>query len=107
MIDLIAELLRAVEPVWSPAAVVIGLYATKVAMKNTDHLTDLGSKLTKNDIVMLRSRIKERGDLALDKGSISEEELSELESLYERYKEIGGNSFIDHLMERVRKLEVK
>lgn len=107
MHELIVELFSSLEPVWSPMAVVVGLFATKVALKNTEHLTTIDSKLTKNDIVMLRSRIKERGDQAIDKGYISEEKLAELESLYERYHEIGGNSFIDHLMERVRKLEVK
>lgn len=107
MLDLIAELLKTIEPIWSPAAVIVGLYASKLALDNKECINSLGSKLTKNDIVMLRSRIKERGDQALDKGHISEEKLAELESLYERYKEIGGNSFIDHLMERVRQLEVK
>lgn len=43
----------------------------------------------------------------MSKGFIGAHTLFVMEELYNSYKELGGNSFIDRQMEDIRELEVK
>ena len=107
MIEALIEITTALGPSCAIISAIVGCIALKRSESNTQALKDLDAKLSANDLAILRSKIKERADRCIDRGYITEEELAELDGLYDRYYAMGGNSFIRTLMDKISKLEVK
>lgn len=86
-----------------------------------DKMSDLNNKLTEfcdsqnviNDqlkaslLASTRDRINQAHDYYTKKKYIGAHSLFVIEELYSSYKQLGGNSFIDHQMEDIRGLEVR
>lgn len=62
--------------------------------------------LKQNDLSIIKSKIHERIERCLSEGRVNYQELQVIESLYDRYRLLGGNSFISTGMEKVRQLPV-
>lgn len=119
------------------AVVIIGKLARKaivsIAKESMDHslsdfsdefnskLIDLTARLeeyTKNSskadsdikrclLAMARDRLSQAYDIYMSKCSIDTHSMYILEELYASYKELGGNKFIDNLLEEIRELHNK
>ncbi len=107
MIEALVAITTALGPSCAIISAIVGCIALKKSDSNTKAVKELDKKLSANDLAILRSKIKERADRCLEKGFVTEEELSELDGLYDRYHQMGGNSFVQSLMMKVNKLEVK
>lgn len=107
MIDALISIIDSIGPTCSAVAAIVCCVALKQADANTKLIKHMDAKLSANDLAILRSKIKERADGCIDRGYITEEELAELDGLYDRYYSMGGNSFIRTLMDKISKLEVK
>lgn len=92
---------------FSLIAAAAGVTAIAMVSKQGKQIQDLDSKLTENDVVILRSKIKSRADYFISRGSITSEELEEIDGLYDRYEKLGGNSFIHKKMDLIDKLPIK
>lgn len=94
---------------------------TKSQKELVDKMSDLNNKLTEfcdsqnaiNDqlkaslLASTRDRINQAHDYYTKKKYIGAHSLFVIEELYSSYKQLGGNSFIDHQMEDIRGLEVR
>ena len=60
-----------------------------------------------SQMVMIKDRIVQAHDYFCGKGSIGKYSLSTLEELFEMYKQLGGNSFVESLMHEIRELDIK
>lgn len=70
-------------------------------MKRTDDAVIKGVR------ALLRDRINERGQEAIERGYIRADELDELIALHMVYhEELGGNGYLDTLMNTVKKLPI-
>ena len=107
MIEALIEITAALGPACAIISAIVGCIALKRSESNTKALKDLDAKLSANDLAILRSKIKERADRCIDKSFVTEDELAELEGLYDCYRSLGGNSFIVTLMDKVLKLPIK
>ena len=107
MIDALISIMDGIGPTCSAVAAIVCCVALKQADANTKLIKHMDAKLSANDLAILRSKIKERADRCIDKSFVTEDELAELEGLYDCYRSLGGNSFIVTLMEKVLKLPIK
>ena len=107
MIDALISIIDSIGPTCSAVAAIVCCVALKQADANTKLIKHMDAKLSANDLAILRSKIKERADRCIDKSFVTEDELAELEGLYDCYRSLGGNSFIVTLMEKVLKLPIK
>lgn len=107
MVEALISITTALGPSCAVISAIVGCIALKKSDANTKAVKELDKKLSANDLAILRSKIKERADRCIDKGFVTEEELSELDGLFDRYSKMGGNSFVRTLMQKVNKLEVK
>ena len=55
---------------------------------------------------VIRYQIVQAHDYFVNKGTIGKYSLSSLEDMYEKYVQLGGNSFIHSLMDDIRELEI-
>lgn len=97
-------IVETITQIGAPAAMIVGASALVYLTKKADILAKGQEELKQDNVALLRSRIKERADIALDRKSISVEEAEDLDHLYDRYKREGGNSFVAELMKRVHDL---
>lgn len=56
---------------------------------------------------LIKDRIVQAHDYFCGKGSIGKYSLATIEELYQVYKDLGGNSFVESLMHEIRELEIK
>lgn len=63
--------------------------------------------LQESQRAMIRDILVQKHDYFVEKGSISKFYLSSVESLYKNYKALGGNSFVESLMEEIREIPIK
>ena len=107
MIDALISIIDSIGPTCSAVAAIVCCVALKQADANTKLIKHMDAKLSANDLAILRSKIKERADRCIEKSFVTEDELAELEGLYDCYRSLGGNSFIVTLMDKVLKLPIK
>lgn len=55
---------------------------------------------------ILSIKIKELAKQYIQQGEVTQEDLQDLERLYDSYHALGGNGFLDNLMNAVRKLKI-
>ena len=63
--------------------------------------------LANSQQILMRDRIKWLAKKYISAGEVDIDDLAILEEMYQRYHELGGNGFVDSLMQRVRNLDVK
>ena len=63
--------------------------------------------LQESQRAMIRDILVQKHDHFMEKGSISKFYLSSVENLYKNYKALGGNGFVEGLMEEIRKIPIK
>lgn len=79
-----------------------------------DQLTDfcnnqksVNDQVRKSLLASTRDSINQAHDYYTKKNYIGAHSLFVIEELYSSYKQLGGNSFVDHQMEDIRSLEVR
>lgn len=70
------------------------------------HSKAYNSLLEANRILM-KDRIKHLGNSYIQRGSITSEELQDLHEMHECYHDLGGNGFLDAIMNNVNHLPLK
>lgn len=60
-----------------------------------------------NDVVLYRHVIISVGKHCINEGSISLKALDDINSLYEHYKELGGNGMVTNIVERCNQLPIE
>lgn len=60
-----------------------------------------------NDVVLYRHVIISASKHCIDEGSISMKELDDINSLYEHYKELGGNGLVTNIVTRCNQLPIE
>lgn len=107
LIDLISEIAT---PTFSTLTPVILGYLIKSQKKVDETTKEISNKiddLKHNDLIILKARLRTETNRIIEKKSITYQELSSLESLYEVYEKMGGNGIVKHNMEKIRELKVK
>lgn len=95
------------------AALVSGIFSVRLWRLNRkaaqeDRATDKTDNLTCGVRVLLYDRIKHLGKTYLAHGYITTEELEDLINMHKVYhNELGGNGFLDSVMEQVQSLPIK
>lgn len=79
----------------------------KVTKQAIDRLHDDVTVLKDNDLSILRSRLHDLTTDALLKGEVTVNEREAMDSLFDRYSALGGNSFIKTNMQMVHELPLK
>ena len=64
-------------------------------------------KSQRNDLKIIKARLRSETERILQKGEISYMELDSLEDLYEIYAEMGGNGVVQQNMTKIRVLPMK
>lgn len=105
--EFLAALFEAVGEYSPIVAAVASVAALALSNKTAKQVENIDIKLTSNDQAILRTKIKALADVYIARGSITSEELEDLDSLYDRYLACDGNSFIKKKMALVDKLPVK
>lgn len=67
-------------------------------------LTAKVDALVESEIVTTSERIKHLAEKYIDRGSITVEEFEGLDKMHLAYKRLGGNGFLDDVMNKVRSL---
>lgn len=97
---MITEILQAVI---AQGGDICSIIATIAVCAMLPHIKKLGH----NDVAILRSKLKELGHELLEQGYVTDEDAIEFDSLYDCYRDMGGNSFVVELAERVHHLPLK
>ena len=101
------DIINGVSTVGGPALLIVLSVIAKHLLTVAKSLESGQNELKQDNVALLRSRIKERADMFLDRGYITKEEAEDIDHLNDRYKREGGNSFVAELMVRVHKLPLK
>lgn len=107
IINLISEIAT---PTFSTLTPVILGYLIKNQKKTDETAKEISGKIDElkhNDFVILKARLRTETNRIIEKKSITYQELSILESLFEVYEKMGGNGIVKHNMEIIRELKVK
>lgn len=92
--------------------IIVALYKmfenhTKENNKWRKEITEAINTLKGNDLGIIRAKLKEQSGDYLSKGSVTYEELSVMDSLFDSYTKLGGNSFIKTAVKKVHELPLR
>lgn len=78
----------------------------KESSKLHNEINENIKSLKNNDLNIIRSKLHDKIECYIERGSVTWDELQIAEALYDRYAKLGGNSFIATGMEKIRKLPI-